>query len=502
MHKTTVLMILDGYGINNKVEGNAIQLANTPNMDTILENYPNSLGGASGLDVGLPIGQMGNSEIGHTTIGAGRIIYSDLVRINKSIESKDFFYNNTLLQTINSCITSNKPLHIMGLLSDGGIHSHNRHLYALLKMAKDNNLSDVYIHVFLDGRDASQTSGLRFVKELQTIINTLSVGIIASISGRFYAMDRDNKWDRTKLTYDMLTSANYTNTPVTTLIENFYNENITDEFVPPTLLINRHITANDHIIFFNFRADRARQLTAAFCNPKFDNFSQKIPTAVHFTTFTDYDTSITNKHVVFEYKNITNALGEHLSKHGLKQLRIAETEKYPHVTFFFNGGSEEANLNEDRILIPSPMVRTYDLAPLMSADEITKKLIEAIKAKSYDFILVNYANADMVGHTGNIDATIIAIEYLDKCIGHVVSAIKDLGAQLFICADHGNAEKMLDPITKKPFTAHTTNQVPFIIINADNVKTLKNGTLQDVAPTILKMMGLNVPSQMEGSSLY
>lgn len=507
--KTTVLMILDGFGINEKTEGNAIKLANTPNIDRITKEYPCVKGNASGLFVGLPDGQMGNSEVGHLNMGAGRIVYQELTRITKSIQDGDFFENSVLKGAMENCKERNAALHLMGLLSSGGVHSHNEHLYGLLKMAKMNGIEKVYIHAFLDGRDTPPTSGKGFLQELQAKINEIGVGKIATISGRYYAMDRDNRWERVEHAYNAMVMGKGDSTEnVISYIENSYSKDVNDEFVVPTVVTENDmpvatINENDSVIFFNYRPDRAREMTRAFCDEDFKGFDRdKGYFNTKFVTFTDYDSSIKNKEVVFLKETLSNTFGEYISNLGLTQLRLAETEKYAHVTFFFNGGVEEPYKNEDRILIPSPQVATYDLQPEMSAKEVTEKLTENIANGKYDLIIVNYANPDMVGHTGVIDAAIKAIEYVDECIGKVVATVVENNAQMFICADHGNSDQLIDYSTGEAFTAHTTNPVPFILINCDKAKGLKeNGKLADIAPTLLDMMNLEQPKEMTGESL-
>ena len=518
MKKTTVLMILDGYGITDNEDYNGVFLAKTPNIDKLVSKYPNTLGEASGLAVGLPRGQMGNSEVGHTNIGAGRVVYQELTRISKAIEDGDFFKNDVLKNAMMTCQSDSQDLHLCGLLSDGGVHSHNEHLYALLKMAKDSGLEKVYIHVFLDGRDTAPTSSIGYLKELQEKIDEIGVGRIATITGRYYALDRDNRWERVRQAYyAMVLGQGIIATDPIEIVERYHagdleGEKVTDEFVPPTVISDEKdsekepvgkIKENDTVIFFNFRPDRARELTSAFCNEDFDGFERPqgyFPT--NFLTFTDYDVNITNKTVVFEKDNLQNTLGEHISNLGLTQLRMAETEKYPHVTFFFNGGREEPFVGEDRILVPSPMIPTYDLKPEMSAPELTKKLLTAIESAKYDLIVINYANPDMVGHTGDLRAVIEAIETVDEGVGQAYDAVMKIGGQMFICADHGNADKMIDYETREPHTAHTTNLVPFILVNNPNVKELKiGGKLGDIAPTVLDMMGLEPSSSMTGNSL-
>ncbi len=507
--KTTVLTILDGFGINEKTEGNAIKLANTPNLDRITKEYPCVKGNASGLFVGLPDGQMGNSEVGHLNMGAGRIVYQELTRITKSIQDGDFFENPVLKGAMDNCKERNSSLHLMGLLSSGGVHSHIEHLYGLLKMAKMNGLEKVYIHCFLDGRDTPPTSGKGFLEELQSKIKEIGVGKIATLSGRYYAMDRDNRWERVEHAYNAMVMGKGDSTDnVISYMENSYSKDVNDEFVLPTVVMENDmpvatINENDSVIFFNYRPDRAREMTRAFCDEDFTNFERaKGYFNLKFVTFTDYDSSIKNKEVVFLKESLNNTLGEYISNLGLSQLRLAETEKYAHVTFFFNGGVEEPYKNEDRILIPSPQVATYDLQPEMSANQVTEKLIESIESGKYDLIIVNYANPDMVGHTGVVDAAVKAIEYVDSCIGKVVETVEKCGAQMFICADHGNSDQLIDYSTGEPFTAHTTNPVPFILINCKEAKGLKeNGKLADIAPTLLEMMHLEKPQEMTGESL-
>ena len=515
MKKTTVLMILDGYGITDNQDHNAVAQANTPNLDKLMATYPNTLGNASGLPVGLPDGQMGNSEVGHTNIGAGRVVYQELTRISKAITDGDFFDIPTLKNAMTKAKADGTALHLCGLVSDGGVHSHSEHLFALLKMAKDNGLSQVYIHAFLDGRDTAPTSAVGYLKELQAQIDGIGVGQIATMSGRFYALDRDNRWERVSQAYDaMVNGKGATTDNAISMVEAYHagtygGEALTDEFVLPTVVQDANnqpvglVKANDTVIFFNFRPDRARELTAAFCHENFDGFERsKGYFPLNFLTFTDYDASINNKTVVFEKDNLQNTLGEHVANLGLTQLRMAETEKYPHVTFFFSGGREEPFAGEDRILVPSPKVATYDLQPEMSAPELTEKLVAAIESAKYDLIVINYANPDMVGHTGDLQAVIKSIEVVDNGVGQAYDAIKKIGGQLFICADHGNADKMIDYDTREPHTAHTTNQVPFLVVNNASVKSLKSGgKLGDIAVSVLDLMGLEPSADMTGESL-
>lgn len=507
--KPTVLMILDGYGLNDRIDGNAIKQANTPVMDKLQAEYPFVKGYASGLDVGLPEGQMGNSEVGHLNMGAGRIVYQELTRITKAIKDRDFFENKELLSAIDNCKQNNSDLHLYGLVSDGGVHSHMTHIFALLELAKKNGLENVYVHAFLDGRDTPPTSGANFLIQLEDKMDEIGVGKIATISGRYYAMDRDKRWDRVKLAYDALVLGKGDKVPSAELcMTSSYSKNINDEFVIPTIISNNGkptatIKANDSIIFFNFRPDRARELTRAFCDKEFDGFERAngyFP--VKYVCFTEYDITIENKSVAYKPQSLNNTLGEYISSLGLKQARIAETEKYAHVTFFFNGGVEKENEGENRILVSSPKVATYDLQPEMSAIEVTDKFVEAIESNKYDLIITNYANPDMVGHTGIMEATIKAIETVDKCVGRVIEALLKVDGQIFICADHGNSDQLIDYETAKPFTAHTTNPVPFILVNyKDDVILREGGKLADIAPTLLEMMEIPQPVEMTGESL-
>ena len=508
--KTTVLMILDGYGLSENPMGNAIMAAKKPNIDGIMNKYPWVKGYASGLDVGLPEGQMGNSEVGHLNIGAGRIVYQELTRITKAIQDGDFFENENLLLAMKNCQKHHSSLHVMGLVSDGGVHSHNSHLYAVLRMAKKNGLEKVFVHVFLDGRDTPPTSGKEYVQALEEQMREIGIGKIASVSGRYYAMDRDKRWERVEKAYNaMVMGRGQQEKDPLEAIEKSYQQNITDEFVVPSVIVDEEnkplgvIQPEDSVIFFNFRPDRAREITRAILDPDFNGFSrEKALDQMVFVCFTEYDVTIGNKLVAFAQQTLVNTLGEYLSRLGLTQLRTAETEKYAHVTFFFNGGVEEPNPGEDRILVPSPKVATYDLKPEMSAYEVTDGLVEAIGSRKYDFIVVNYANSDMVGHTGVMEAAIKAVEAVDTCIGRVLKALLEVNGQMFICADHGNSDKMIDDKTGEPFTAHTTNPVPFILVNyTDGVGLREGGRLADIAPTLLDMMGLPKPKEMTGESL-
>jgi 2,3-bisphosphoglycerate-independent phosphoglycerate mutase len=505
--KTTVLMILDGYGLSDEIEGNAIAKAETPNMDKLMATYSFQKGSASGMDVGLPEGQMGNSEVGHTNIGAGRVVYQELTRITKAIEDTDFFENSALLAAMKNCVDKDSALHLLGLLSDGGVHSHNIHLYAALEMAKRQGLKKVYVHAFLDGRDTPPTSGNGYLAELELIIKNLGIGEVATVMGRYYAMDRDTQWDRVQKAYDAMTLGKGKKADsAKECMDATYTEGVNDEFVVPTVITKDDepvgvVSGGDSVVFFNFRPDRAREITRAFCDPNFDGFQrQVVPAPLHYVCFTDYDPTIPNKTVAFEGQTMDNTLGEYLSAQGLKQLRLAETTKYAHVTFFFNGGVEEPYPGEDRILIPTPSVATFDLQPEMSAYGITDALVEAITSQQYDLIIVNYANADMVGHTGIMPAAIKAVEAVDICIGRALDAILSVDGQMLICADHGNSDKMIDLQTGEPFTAHTTNPVPFILVNYK--KDLEpGGKLCDIAPTLLEMLALPKPPEMTGRSL-
>ena len=503
---TTMLMILDGFGINEQEQGNAIKLAKIPNISEALKKNPNTIIHTSGIDVGLPEGQMGNSEVGHTNIGAGRIIYQDLAKITKSIEDGDFFSKNEFVEAIENCKKHNSKLHIMGLLSDGGVHSHIRHLYGLLELAKRKDFENVFVHCFMDGRDTPPASGEGFITELESKMEEKGVGKIATISGRFYAMDRDKRWERVEKAYNAIVKGEGEKaTSATVAIEEAYQQETFDEFVKPTVICNNNgeplakIEENDSVIFINFRPDRAREITRTIVDENFDGFERK-----YFKTFfvcmTPYDETMPNVEVAFRKEEITNTLGEYVSSKGLKQLRIAETEKYAHVTFFFNGGEEKQYEGEDRILVPSPKVETYDLKPEMSAYEVTDKVVEAIESKKYDLIILNYANPDMVGHTGNVEAATKALEALDECVKKVVDAINNVQGTLVITADHGNSEQMVDYKTGEPYTAHTTNPVPLAIIGLKN-KKLKEGRLADIAPTLLEIIGLEKPEEMTGESL-
>ena len=479
--KPTVLMILDGYGLNDKVEGNAVAQAKTPVMDKLMAECPFVKGNASGLAVGLPDGQMGNSEVGHLNMGAGRIVYQELTRITKEIQDGDFFKNEALLHAVKSAKENGSALHLFGLLSDGGVHSHNTHLYALLELAKREGLENVYVHCFLDGRDTPPASGKGYVEQLVDKMKEIGVGQVATVMGRYYAMDRDNRWDRVELAYNAMVKGEGAEAACgICAVQNSYDNGKNDEFVVPAVVKKdgapvATIKDKDSVIFFNFRPDRAREITRAFCADEFDGFAREKRLDLTYVCFTEYDETIPNKEVAFHKVSITNTFGEFLAAHNMTQARIAETEKYAHVTFFFNGGVEEPNKGEDRILVKSPKVATYDLKPEMSAYEVCDKLTGAIRSEKYDVIIINFANPDMVGHTGIQAAAIAAVEAVDECVGKTVEALKEVGGQMFICADHGNAEQLIDYETGAPFTAHTTNPVPFILVNYDENYTLREG---------------------------
>lgn len=506
--KTRVLMILDGYGLNDTIKGNAVAEARTPVMDNLMKEYPFVKGNASGMAVGLPDGQMGNSEVGHLNMGAGRIVYQELTRITKEIEDGTFFENPALLDAVNNCKENDSALHFFGLLSDGGVHSHNTHLYGLLELAKRNRLSNVYVHCFLDGRDTPPTSGKDFVAALSREMKKIGIGQVASVMGRYYAMDRDNNYDRVKLAYDAITKGEgLTATDAVEAVQQSYDRDETDEFVKPTVIIENGeplatIKDKDSVVFFNFRPDRAREITRSFCDDDFTGFDRGQRIDTKFVCFSDYDPTIPNKEVAFPKVAVTNTFGEWLAANNMTQARIAETEKYAHVTFFFNGGVEEPNEGEDRILVNSPKVATYDLKPEMSAYEVCDKLTDAIRSGKYDVIIINFANPDMVGHTGVEGAAIKAVEAVDECVGKAVEAIKEVDGVMFICADHGNAEQLIDYQTEAPFTAHTTNKVPFILVNYDPAYTLREGgCLADIVPTLIETMGMEQPAEMTGKSL-
>lgn len=507
--KPVVLMILDGYGLNDKTEHNAVAEAKTPVMDKLMAECPFVEGNASGMAVGLPDGQMGNSEVGHLNMGAGRIVYQELTRITKEIKDGTFFENKALLQAVENCKKNDSALHLFGLVSDGGVHSHNTHINGLLELAKRNGLKKVYVHCFLDGRDTPPSSGKDYVEELEAQMRSIGVGRVASVMGRYYAMDRDNNYDRVEQAYLALTKGEgLTAQSGPAGIQASYDREETDEFVKPTVVVQDGkpvgtIQDGDSVVFYNFRPDRAREITRAFCDDDFKGFAREKRLALTFVCFTDYDPTIANKLVAFEKVDITNTFGEYLAAHGLKQARIAETEKYAHVTFFFNGGKEEPNEGEDRILVNSPKeVATYDLKPEMSAYGVCDKLVEAINSGKYDVIIINFANPDMVGHTGVEAAAIKAVETVDECVGKAVEAVRAQDGVMFLCADHGNAEQLVDYTTGEPFTAHTTNPVPFLLVNYDEAYTLREGgCLADIVPTLLQIMEMEQPAEMTGKSL-
>lgn len=507
--KFTGLIIMDGYGINNFAPYNAISVHTSPNVFDIMSSNPCTQLQASGLAVGLPEGQMGNSEVGHLNIGAGRVVYQELTRITKSIEDGDFFENPALAQAMDNAKNNGKKLHVMGLVSDGGVHSHLTHLFALIEMAKQRGLEQVYVHCFLDGRDVPPTSGKDFIAQLQAYTDKIGFGKIATISGRFYAMDRDNIWDRVDLAYRALADGEgVIETDPLQAMDHSYANGVTDEFMIPTVIAQNGtptatIDQGDSVIFFNFRPDRARQITRAFIYSDFNGFERKKGfLAPNFVSFTQYDVTFNDAlQVAFRPESHRNTLGEYLSKQGLKQFRIAETQKYAHVTFFFNGGVEAANPDEDRILIDSPKIATFDMKPEMSAYEVCDKACEVIKSGKYDVMILNFANCDMVGHTGVLDAAKKAVAVTDECVRKVVDAILSVGGQALLTADHGNCDYMFEP-DGTPFTAHTTNPVPFVAIGNPEVKGLQDGgKLCDIAPTMLEMMGLEIPAEMTGKSL-
>ena len=503
MKKPLALIILDGFGYNPSDYGNAIRAAKTPNLDKLFATCPHTLIGASGMDVGLPDGQMGNSEVGHTNIGAGRVVYQELTRITKSISDGDFFQNEALCGAVENCKKNGTALHLMGLLSDGGVHSHNKHLYGLLELAKRAGLEKVYVHCFMDGRDVPPTSGKEYIEELLAKTKEIGVGKIASIMGRYYAMDRDNRWERVEKAYAAMVygEGETAECPVCAM-EKSYVADVTDEFVVPVVCDKEgQIHANDSVIFFNFRPDRAREITRTLVDPDFNGFVRKngfFP--LYFVCMTQYDAKMPNVQVAFKPQSLANTFGQYISDKGLTQLRIAETEKYAHVTFFFNGGVEAPCQNEDRALIASPKVATYDLKPEMSAYEVTDELLARLDSGKYDVIILNFANCDMVGHTGVFEAAVAAVEAVDTCLGKVVDKILSMGGRALITADHGNADQMYEP-DGSPFTAHTTNPVPLLLVG-DKDHTLKEGgRFADLAPPMLEMLDLPKPVEMDGKSL-
>ena len=508
MKKPIVLTIMDGFGFNEEKNGNAIESAATPRLDKIFKECPTTQIGASGMDVGLPDGQMGNSEVGHTNIGAGRIVYQELTRITKSIADGDFFENEAFLKAVENCKIKNSALHLMGLLSDGGVHSHINHLYGLVELAKKNGIDRVFIHALLDGRDVPPSSAADFIDTLNAKLAELGCGKLATVMGRFYGMDRDNRWERVGKAYAALVYGEgiETNDAAEAVRESYTKideegKHITDEFVLPTVVANtERIKAGDSVIFFNFRPDRAREITRTFVDDDFAGFERKGGRPdVFYVCMTQYDASMPNVEVAFKPQTLNNTLGEFLANNGLTQLRIAETEKYAHVTFFFNGGREVMFEGEDRILVNSPKVATYDLQPEMSAVEVCDKVCEAIKSGKYDVVILNFANCDMVGHTGVFGAAVKAVETVDTCVGRVEDAVREMEGVMLLTADHGNADRMVDT-DGSPFTAHTTNPVPFAVIGKE-CTLREGGKLCDISPTIIKLLNLPQPTEMDGKSI-
>ena len=503
MKQPLALIILDGFGCREETKGNAIAAARTPHLDRLMASCPHTRIGASGMDVGLPDGQMGNSEVGHTNIGAGRIVYQELTRITKSFDEGEALGNPALTAAMENARRPGQALHLMGLLSDGGVHSHIRHLYGLMEMARRFAVERVYLHCFMDGRDVPPTSGIEFIAALQQKIKELGLGQIATVSGRYYAMDRDNRWERVKLAYDAIVNGEGNKNPdPVAVMQKSYDAGVTDEFIVPTVVTEgAGIKAGDSVIFFNFRPDRARELTRALVDPDFAGFErEKGFFPLTYICMTQYDATMPNVEVAYRPESLANTLGEYLSRLGKTQLRIAETEKYAHVTFFFNGGVEAPYEGEDRVLIPSPKVATYDLQPEMSAYAVTDEAVRRIESGRYDVIILNYANCDMVGHTGVFEAAVKAVEAVDTCLGRLLAALEKAGGRAFLTADHGNADQMADE-NGAPFTAHTTNPVPFVAIGFGDVTLRSGGRLADIAPTMLQAMGLPQPEEMTGRSL-
>lgn len=500
--KPIMLIIMDGFGCSNRKEGNAVAQANLHVLPELWKEYPHSYLGASGEDVGLPDGQIGNSEVGHLNIGAGRIVYQALTKITRDIKNGSFFQKPVLIEAMENAKRRGTALHLLGLVSPGGVHSSEQHLFGLLEMARQHGLKKVYIHAFLDGRDVLPRSAGAYLQELEDMCAKLGTGEIATISGRYYAMDRDKRWERVQKAYHAIALGEGPEAPdAQTCLKQSYAADVSDEFVVPTVIHRHPVADGDSVIFFNFRPDRARQLTTAFVSDSFDGFARPKKLSLYFATMTRYEEDLP-VHVVYDKERIPNTLGEVLAKAGKTQLRIAETEKYAHVTYFFNGGEETPNVGEDRILVPSPKVATYDLQPEMNAPVVTEKVIAQIKAAKYDMIMLNFANADMVGHTGVFSAAVKAVETVDSCIGAIVDALRTVDGQLLIIADHGNAEQMTDPNTGSPYTAHTTNHVPCILVSEEHKQdTLADGILADVAPTLLTLAGMDIPADMTGKCL-
>ncbi|MCI8497207.1 MAG: 2,3-bisphosphoglycerate-independent phosphoglycerate mutase [Clostridiales bacterium] len=501
MKKPLVLTIIDGFGLNPAEYGNAVKAANTPNLDRLFAECPHTQIGAAGMDVGLPDGQMGNSEVGHTNIGAGRVVYQELTRITKSIQDGDFFENEAFNAAVDNCLKNGTALHLIGLLSDGGVHSHNTHLYALVELAKRRGLDRVFVHCLMDGRDVPPSSGKDFVAELQAKLEEIGVGKIATVIGRYYGMDRDNRWERVGLAYAaMVYGEGVQNADPVQAVQDSYDAEVTDEFIKPVVTGAGKIQANDSVIFFNFRPDRAREITRTLVDPEFNGFERRngfFP--LTYVCMTRYDATMPNVQVAFAPQSLKNTLGEYLSVHNMTQLRIAETEKYAHVTFFFNGGVETVYPGEDRVLIASPKVATYDLKPEMSAHEVCDAVVDRILSGKYDVIILNFANCDMVGHTGFMDAAVKAVDAVDACMGRVSKAVQDMNGVLLVTADHGNADQMYEP-DGSPFTAHTTFPVPFIV-EGYPCELREGGRLADIAPTMLQILGMEQPAEMDGVSL-
>lgn len=509
MKRKVMLIIMDGLGLGKDYPGNAVKLANKENLDALMAKYPTSSLKASGIDVGLPAGQMGNSEVGHLNIGSGRIVYQDLSLINKEIEDGDFFKNESLINAVENAKNDGKALHLLGLVSKGGVHSHLNHVYAILELAKQRGLDKVFVHAFLDGRDVSPTAGIKDIEELLNKMKEIGVGKLATITGRYYAMDRDNRWERVERAYKAIVNGEgkQVSEPLKS-IEEEYAQGTTDEFMTPSVVLEGgnpvgKLTDGDSVIFFNYRPDRARELTRAIVDNTFEGFDRGNKLTTYYVTMTEYDKTIENVDIAYAPKQIKNTLGEIVSKNGLTQLRTAETEKYAHVTFFFNGGVEQPYEGEERILVPSPKVATYDLKPEMSAFEVKDKVIARMKDENGpDMIILNFANPDMVGHTGVIEAAVKAVETVDQCVGQISEVGLEHGYDLLLTADHGNSEQLIDYDTNKPFTAHTTNIVPLIYVTNDkDVELLDDGKLSDLAPTMLDILNIEKPEEMTGHSL-